>query len=91
MPTKVLRLPQVIERCGFSRSQLYKLAARNAFPRSINIGVRAVAWLEADIEEWVKSRNEASPECRAEASRVAAVRRRRSPVVAGAAPVKKSA
>jgi prophage regulatory protein len=58
--TTVLRLPQVIQRCGFSRSAIYKLAARNKFPRPINIGVRAVAWPENEIEQWLAERIAAS-------------------------------
>jgi prophage regulatory protein len=58
--TTVLRLPQVIQRCGFSRSAIYKLIARNAFPRPINIGVRAVAWPEDEIEQWLSDRISAS-------------------------------
>jgi prophage regulatory protein len=58
--TTVLRLPQVIQRCGFSRSAIYKLVARNEFPRPINIGVRAVAWPEDEIEQWLTDRISAS-------------------------------
>lgn len=60
MATTVLRLPQVIQRCGFSRSAIYKLVARNEFPRPINIGVRAVAWPEEEIERWLSERISAS-------------------------------
>lgn len=60
MATTVLRLPQVIQRCGFSRSAIYKLVARNEFPRPINIGVRAVAWPEVEIEQWIADRISAS-------------------------------
>lgn len=60
MATTVLRLPQVIQRCGFSRSAIYKLVARNEFPRPINIGVRAVAWPEDEIERWLSDRISAS-------------------------------
>ena len=60
MATTVLRLPQVIQRCGFSRSAIYKLVARNKFPKPINIGVRAVAWPEDEIEQWLSERISAS-------------------------------
>lgn len=60
MATTVLRLPQVIQRCGFSRSAIYKLIARDKFPSPINIGTRAVAWLEDDIERWLVERIAAS-------------------------------
>lgn len=60
MSTTVLRLPEVMHRVGFSRSAIYKLVARNEFPRPINIGVRAVAWPENEIEQWLADRISAS-------------------------------
>lgn len=60
MSTTVLRLPEVMHRVGFSRSAIYKLVARNLFPKPINIGVRAVAWLESDVETWLAAKIEDS-------------------------------
>jgi prophage regulatory protein len=56
MATTVLRLPEVMHRVGFSRSAIYKLVARKQFPKPINIGVRAVAWREDEIEQWLTDR-----------------------------------
>jgi prophage regulatory protein len=58
--TTVLRLPQVIERCGFSRSAIYKAIAAGTFPRPIRLGLRAVAWVESDVEEWLANKIAAS-------------------------------
>ncbi len=53
--TKFLRLPNVLERVGLSRSELYRRVQAGIFPRPIKVGVRAVAWVEADIDAWTTS------------------------------------
>lgn len=61
--TKLIRLPAVIERTGYSRSWIYELINQKQFPQPIKIGSRAVAFIEVEIDEWIevlisKSRNE---------------------------------
>lgn len=61
--TKLIRLPAVIERTGFSRSWIYELINQKQFPQPIKIGSRAVAFIESEIDQWIevlisKSRNE---------------------------------
>ena len=60
MTTTILRLPQVMQRTGFSRSAIYKLVAAGSFPRPISLSIRAVGWLEQDVEEWLSARIAAS-------------------------------
>jgi prophage regulatory protein len=50
MVSKLLRL---------SKSSIYSQVQEGTFPAQIQIGVRAVAWLESDIEEWMLHRVEA--------------------------------
>ncbi len=57
---KLFRLNQVKEITGLSRSSLYQMMDRGLFPRSINIGSRAIAWTDASIQEWIESRINAS-------------------------------
>ena len=54
--TKIIRLPQVKERTGLSRSTIYSLIQRGLLKPPIPIGVRAVGWLSADIDEFIQSR-----------------------------------
>ena len=61
MDYKILRLPQVKNQTGLSRSSIYQRIAENKFPRQIGLGgARAVGWLESDIQNWIKQRLEAS-------------------------------
>ncbi len=55
-PTRFLRLPEVMERTGLSRSTIYVRLAAGRFPRPVALGGRAVGWIEAEIEEWVAER-----------------------------------
>lgn len=52
----VLRLPQVIQLVGLSRSSIYLLIQRGLFPKPVQLSLRAVAWRQADIEAWLASR-----------------------------------
>jgi prophage regulatory protein len=42
-PIRFLRLPQVKQRTGYSRSSIYAKIALNEFPAPVNLGARAVA------------------------------------------------
>jgi prophage regulatory protein len=53
---KFLRLAEVRNRVPYSRSTIYQLVTQGRFPKPINLGERAVAWLESDIDEWIAAR-----------------------------------
>ena len=54
------RLNKIKEITGLSRSSIYQMMDRGLFPRSINIGSRAIAWTDASIQDWIESRINAS-------------------------------
>ena len=54
-----LRLPKVIERTGLSRSLIYAMIKEGRFPAPVRIGLRAVAWHEADLLAWAAERKRA--------------------------------
>jgi len=56
MTHMILRLPNVINRTGLSRSSIYLRMASNEFPASISLGGRAVGWLESDINQWIETK-----------------------------------
>ena len=53
---KHLRRPAVEELTGLSRSSIYDLMAKNAFPRPVRLTGKAVAWPESAIAEWLAQR-----------------------------------
>ncbi len=54
----ILRRKQVEKRTGLSRSTIYLRIQEGTFPRPINLGARAVGWLENEIEAWLVERME---------------------------------
>ncbi|WP_413525164.1 AlpA family transcriptional regulator [Photobacterium phosphoreum] len=53
MSYKIIRLPEVKDKTGLSRSTIYLRMSQGRFPESISLGERAVGWIEADIEQWL--------------------------------------
>ena len=50
---KFIRRKKVEEITGLSRSTIYEYMAIGAFPKQIKIGLRAVAWKEEEILDWM--------------------------------------
>lgn len=53
MTKKILRLPDVIEKTGLSRSTIYLRMSCDSFPAAVPLGGRAVGWLENELEVWI--------------------------------------
>ena len=60
MANNILRLPAVISRTGLARSTIYLRLKEGEFPKPINLGERAVGWLEAEIDDWIEQQIELS-------------------------------
>ncbi|WP_299998836.1 AlpA family transcriptional regulator [uncultured Cedecea sp.] len=53
---RFLRLPEVLHLCGLSRSSVYDLISREAFPKQISLGGKNVAWAQSEITAWMADR-----------------------------------
>lgn len=53
---KMLRFPQVQELTGLTRSTIYEMMFRGEFPKQVKVGPRSVAWVQAEVEEWLSTR-----------------------------------
>ena len=51
--TRLIRLPELKAKVGLCKSQIYKMMAKGLFPSKIQLSVRAVAWLEEQIDDWI--------------------------------------
>jgi len=51
-PERLLRLPEVISQTGLNRNSIYQI---DDFPKPIKIGARATAWVQSEIQLWIKS------------------------------------
>jgi len=55
---QILRLPQVCKVTGLGRSMIYQLEAERRFPHRVRIGLRAVGWVESEVQAWLATRIE---------------------------------
>jgi prophage regulatory protein len=53
---QILRLPQVCKVTGLGRSMIYQLEAERRFPGRVRLGLRAVGWVESEIQHWLADR-----------------------------------
>ena len=69
----ILRRKQVEIRTGLSRSTIYARFRRNhkrpgdydpTFPKPVSIGVKAVGWIESEIDEWLNAQIQKSRSAR---------------------------
>ncbi|WP_442267627.1 helix-turn-helix transcriptional regulator [Tenacibaculum sp. ZS6-P6] len=56
MPNRILKLPEVIQKTGLSRSTIYAYKKEGIFPEPIKLGRRSVGWIEQDIENWIEEK-----------------------------------
>lgn len=55
-PKTILRLAQVMQRTGLSRSSIYHFVKTKKLKPPIRLGARAVGWLESDVDEFIEDR-----------------------------------
>ena len=60
MEDRILRLPEVMALTDLSRSTMYLRVEEGTFPKQINLGSRAVGWLDSDVQNWLCDRFSAS-------------------------------
>lgn len=52
----ILRCKQVQARTGLARSTIYLNIKSGTFPRPVQLGPRAVGWLESEVSDWIAER-----------------------------------
>ncbi|MBP2302563.1 helix-turn-helix transcriptional regulator [Azospirillum picis] len=62
VPTKLLRFPDVQARVGYTRVHIDRLERGGRFPKRVQIGARAVAWVESEIEDWLRRKMDSREE-----------------------------
>lgn len=55
-PSKVLRLPLVMDLTGLGKSSIYSKTKDGTFPAPYRLSARAVGWRESEIFQWLESR-----------------------------------
>jgi predicted DNA-binding transcriptional regulator AlpA len=54
--TRLLRKPAVLARVPMSDTTLWRRVKDGGFPAPVKISTNAIAWREADIEQWIAER-----------------------------------
>ncbi|EJE4211378.1 TPA: AlpA family transcriptional regulator [Vibrio cholerae] len=53
---RLIRFREVLAMTGLSRSSMYRFIEENQFPAQVQLGGRAVAWVESEVQEWITER-----------------------------------
>ncbi|WP_426576278.1 helix-turn-helix transcriptional regulator [Xenorhabdus stockiae] len=56
LKTSLIRLPEAQRRTGYSKAWIYKLISDGEFPKQVKIGPRSIAFIEAEIDNWIAQR-----------------------------------
>lgn len=51
---RFLRIADVMGVTGLPKSTIYLKIKNNQFPSQVQIGARSVAWVENEVQEWIK-------------------------------------
>jgi len=57
---RMLRLPEVAQTVGLSKSTIYAMVHTGTFPAPKRLGARSVAWLQSEVALWVLTRHKVS-------------------------------
>ncbi|MFT6905984.1 MAG: prophage regulatory protein [Oleiphilaceae bacterium] len=53
---KFIRLKEVLNCIGISKSGLYGMLANGTFPKAVSLSGNSVAWVEVEVLAWIESR-----------------------------------
>ncbi len=59
--TSLVRLREVVQLTGLSRSSIYRAEAAQRFPARIRVSPRVTAWRRDELEQWIAERPRAAP------------------------------
>jgi len=55
---RLIRLNEVIDSTGLSRSTLYRFISEGTFPKPVPLGDRSVGWVDSEVHDWILARIE---------------------------------
>ncbi|MGK0269546.1 MAG: prophage regulatory protein [Cocleimonas sp.] len=56
---RLIKLKAVMDCTGLGRSTVYNYIAENQFPKPVSLGLRAVAWVASEVQNWILEKIEA--------------------------------
>lgn len=61
MSIALLRIRDVCRVTALSRSTIYHLEAQQRFPGRVKVGLRAVGWVDSEVQAWIVKRMSERP------------------------------
>ena len=55
MTERLLQIDEVKARVALSKTELYRRIKEGRFPRQVRLSARRVAWVESEIDAWIRS------------------------------------
>lgn len=55
-PLALLRMRDVVRRTGMSESSIRRAVAKDEFPTPLKIAARSAAFVEGEVDAWIRSR-----------------------------------
>ena len=52
--SRLLRLPEVMDRVGLRRASIYQRMNEGRFPKSRSLGAKCSVWVESEIDAWIE-------------------------------------
>lgn len=53
---KLIKIKEVMRQTSLARSTIYKYISEGAFPQPVKLGVRMVAWIDSEVEDWIRDK-----------------------------------
>jgi prophage regulatory protein len=54
-PDVLLRIPDVKQMTGMSRTEIYRRLEAGRFPRPVQLGPQSIAWRQSEVQQWIAS------------------------------------
>ena len=55
-PIRLIREEAVLQRVHYSPVHIWRLEKAGEFPLRVHLGANRVAWVEAEIDDWIESK-----------------------------------
>lgn len=55
-PLRLIKLPEVMDRTGLSRSTIYQMLDLGTFPKPCKLNERVNGWVDRELNEWIEAR-----------------------------------
>lgn len=54
-PERILRIPEVVEITGLSRTTIWRVERKGEFPARVQLSENSVGWRESEVKEWIRT------------------------------------